>query len=368
MISNSSGYNKSNCVARVVQRLRMFFIHCLDIMLHTNSYYAWHILSRRLTKEWEKQIAQHYTSAPNPKKPSSNSDSKQVIFICNGTILSGGWADRLRGIISTFMLCKENGWQFKLLFNHPFPLELFFIPNTYDWRIDEKDVVYDRAYATYVPLEITSESDFQARKQKEWLQSRIASAATPQVHVYTNAMFSYNGDFSSAFHELFRPSERLQQAVDKQLAALGQGYVSVSARFLNAFGDFTDTADMHPLDEPLRSQLLGNCMQCLERLHKLNPGKPLLVNSDSRTFLAEAARLPYTHIVQGTITHIDTECAESGSLYERYEKTLLDYLLIANAERMYRIDGKWLHTSGYPLSASKVYGRPFVAVEYQCQD
>lgn len=97
----------------------------------------------------------------------------------------------------------------------------------------------------------------------------------------------------------------------------------------------------------------------------MHPDKRILVNSDSMRFLNEADQLAYTYIVSGTITHIDTECNDAASLYERYEKTILDYLLISNAEHIYRIDGKWLHTSGYPLSASRINDRPFTILRYE---
>lgn len=330
--------------------------------LHGNRYYSWYVSSRKLTNAWEEQLMDYYSKdcavQANPKA------GKTVVFICNGTILSGGLADRLKGIISTYMLCKERGWQFKLLFSSPFPLELYLIPNRYDWMIKAEDVMFDLANATPIPLEISEESNYQAHKQKQWLRERISSAKTPQVHIYTNAMFSYLGDFSTAFNELFRPSERLQRTIDTQLDILKHNYVSISARFLNNLGDFTDTVDIEPLPKQQQEQLLSGCMECIRRCHELHPDKCILVNSDSKRFLDEASRLPYTYVVPGTITHIDTECNDTGSLYERYEKTILDYLLIANATHIYRIDGKWLHTSGYPLSASRINNRPFTILRY----
>lgn len=353
----------------------MFFDRYLHTILHSNRYYLWYVFSRKLTKAWLQQLLCHYTNSPKvqDKKDADKGNeqtnaTKQVIFICNGTILSGGLADRLKGILSTYMLCKEEGWQFKLLFNNPFPLQLFLQPNTYDWLIPESEVSFDLAEATPIPLEISAESTYQAHKQKEWLRHRISAAKTPQVHVYTNAMFSYLADFSATFHQLFRPTDMMLQALEREKAHLQPGYVSISARFVNVLGDFTDTVDCAPLSEAEKKKLLNACMQCIERCHDLNPNKHILVNSDSSTFLAEAARLPYTYIVPGTITHIDTECTECDSIYKRYEKTILDYLLISEAETIYRIDGKHLHTSGYPLSAAKINNRKFVILEIKSEE
>lgn len=354
---NNRQTGNNNIIRKVQQRLSQ----CLHTVLHGNRYYLWYVFSRKLTKAWRQQLSAVYSSGNAPEYQGSD---KMVIFICNGTILSGGLADRLKGIISTYMLCKERGWQFRLFFNSPFPLELYLVPNKYDWRIGEGDVIFDLAHSTPVPLEITAESCYQAQKQKQWLEKKISKATTRQVHVYTNAMFSYMGDFGEAFHELFRPSERMQQALDAQQARLNHSYVSISARFLNAFGDFTDTVDSEPLSPELQQQLLGDCMKCIEHCHDQHPDKLILVNSDSKIFLDEAKHLTYTYVVPGTITHIDTECHDAESLYARYEKTILDYLLISHAEHIYRIDGRWLHTSGYPLSASRIYNRPFTVIRY----
>lgn len=348
--------------SRFPKRVFRFMLSCWQRITHANRYYMWYVFSRMLSQAWQKQLESHYTgTAPSPSEV-SRKENKQVIFICNGTLLSGGLADRLKGIISTYILCKEQGWQFKLLFTDPFPLELFLVPNTYDWVISEAEVRYDRTYSTPIALEISEESTYQAHKQKAWLHRQIAKASTPQVHIYTNAMFAYHDDFSTAFNELFRPSERLQQHINSELEALHHSYVSISARFLNVLGDFTDTAESLPLPEQEQHELLNRCLHCIERCHELHPGRLILVNSDSLRFLNEAKALPYVYTVDGTITHLDTECTAASSLYERYEKTMLDYLLISTAESIYRIDGKWLHTSGYPLSASKIHNRPFITL------
>lgn len=332
-------------------------------MLRSNRYYLWYVLRRKLSEEWQRQLNACYKNSYTAIND-SNCNTKEVIFVCNGAILSGGLADRLKGILSTYILCKEKGWQFKLLFNDPFPMEIFMVPNTYDWTIDKENVFFDRSHSTPITMEITEESPYQARKQKQWLSQQIAKARTPQVHIYTNAMFAYIYDFSAAFKELFRPSERLQKTISKQLDALQHSYVSISARFLNVLGDFTDTVQIDPLPERIQQELLNRCIRCIQHCHELNPGKTILVNSDSKTFLKEASKLPYTYVTKGLITHLDTDCNDAETIYERYEKTMIDYLLISEAEIIYRIDGKWLHASGYPLSASRIHNRPFITLNY----
>ena len=117
-------------------------------MLLSNKHYNWHVFSRHLSNIWQKEVERHYSMQVSQyNRTNSSSGRKTVIAMYNGWIESGGWADRLKGIISTYILCKENGWNFKILYVHPFHLEQYIGTGTYDWHIAEEDVVYVRPYA-----------------------------------------------------------------------------------------------------------------------------------------------------------------------------------------------------------------------------
>ena len=62
-----------------------------------------------------------------------------------------------------------------------------------------------------------------------------------QLHIYTNAGFVYDYGYSVLFNELFKTSERLQKSIDFYLKDIGSNYISISARFLDLFGDFNET-------------------------------------------------------------------------------------------------------------------------------
>lgn len=286
-----------------------------------------------------------------------------VISINNGFVEGGGLADRLRGIISTYMAAKELKREFKLLFTCPFDLSLFLIPNEVNWRIDESDVIFSGTQSKVVVLDSVIGSKEHGRRQKEWLVNELNDSREYQTHVYTNALFSYYDNYSKYFNELFKPSDRLQKAINKQLDILGKDYISVSLRFLNLFNDFNETHGLSTerYTEEFRNQVRNRCIEKIEALHHKYPDKKILVNSDSTSFLTSASGLDYVYVIPGTITHID---AEKDGTYETFEKTFLDFFMIANASHIYLLQTPPMHQSGYPYAASFVYQRPFEIIKF----
>lgn len=327
-------------------------------MLLANKYYNWYVFSRQLSNALKRQIEPHYpiTAASSP-----NTEHKTVVVVHNGWTESGGLADRLRGIVSVYMLCKEAYWDFRIHFTHPFPLEMFLEPNTYDWHISSQQMCYTRPATTPVCLEVGSESHWQQQKQRAYLKHLIEATQSQQVHVYTNALFAYKEGFRAAFHELFKPSEKLRQAIQQEQSMLGDGYVSVSARFMGALGDFKDTMQTGVLPPEKKKQLIDACIREVEHIHQIHPTVKVLVNSDSSTFLQQVQQLPYVYTIPGTITHLDVTEKEvkPEKVYQTYEKTLLDFFMIAHAQHIYRLEGRWMRASGFPYAASLVYEHPF---------
>ncbi|MBO5263952.1 MAG: hypothetical protein J6B18_06845 [Bacteroidaceae bacterium] len=99
----------------------------------------------------------------------------------------------------------------------------------------------------------------------------------------------------------------------------------------------------------------------LELLHRLHPQKPILVNSDSKTFLQAAAGLGYTYVVPGEISHIDNKSNTGGD--NANDKVFTDFLLIANAGSIYLFKtNRLMFTSGFPKQASLINRRPYYKV------
>ena len=329
----------------------------LRAMLHSNRYYSWYVVARNRSQAWLAQMNRHYT---NESVCIDSAKRKTIIFICNGMIEHGGLADRLRGIVSTYALCKDMEVDFRLLFTSPFPLTDYLLPNLYDWRTDPAEVHFNFQYADRVALEISEESEWQAERQYRYLRRCIERAAKPEVHVCTNAHFSYLRDFHTLFHELFRPAERLEAELAQCQVALGTNYISLSARFIGGLGDFTDTLSCGELPAEHKQRLINSCIEAIKHLHEEHPDQHILVCSDSEHFLRVASSLSYTYTYAGEIHHLDVQATQAG--YASYEKTFVDFLLISRATEVCRLDGRWLHSSGFPRMASLIGNRPFRSI------
>lgn len=322
-----------------------------------NRYYYWYVVRKQREKKQTSILLEKYER----KRMNKGEHDSFVLNIYDGDIKSGGLADRLRGIVSTYSVCKEKGLNYKLKFTDPFPLTDFLVPAKYDWTIPDEEISFDTDYTHIVVLDTTEESSYQKTKQERFLKNRL-SKLSGQIHVYTNAAFSYNKDYSSLFDELFMPRKRLQETINNHLENIGKSYISVSARFLNLLGDFNEPYGYkESLSDEQAEALMQKVFSQVESLHREYPQKKILVNSDSRRFLSYSKKHDYVYVVPGKVAHIDN--TDTNYSYEQYEKTFLDFYLIANAERIFLIKGQDMFESGYPLAASKIYNKPFKILE-----
>ena len=259
-------------------------------------------------------------------------------------------------------MCKQLDIKFRLVFNNPFELKEYLEPNNYNWLEDNLNLRYDIPKDNILILDATQDSPYQKMKQKKWLQ-RLLSKRNGQIHVYTNAAFSYDYGYHELFHELFKPTDRLQSAIDKQLSAIDSRYISISCRFLNLLGDFNETHgyDNH-LPEEEKETILSSVLMQVEKLHLKHPDCKILCNSDSVTFLKRVLQFDYTYVIPGEVTHIDAKGSHGD--YHKYEKTFLDFFMIANADHIYLLKTGQMFKSGYPYAASKLYNKPFDTISF----
>lgn len=327
--------------------------------IKSNPYYAWYITCTQRNKYLESLLQGIYCTN---NKASYTLDDKYVICPFEGNLQAGGLADRIRGIIAVYAICKELNLNFRLYFAHPFKLQDYLMPNKYDWQIDKKDIVYEKPYTKVLILEITQDNKYQRKKQYEKIRNNL-SKTFKQYHIYTNTSCFYGSRYSVLFKELFKLSPRLSAAIEKQKTHIGQTYISVSCRFLDLLGDFNETYGRYLClaDEEREEYILRNISQ-LNKLHVAYPNCKILVNSDSRTFLDRVKQLSFVYVNPGNITHIDNEYKDT--CYETYEKTFVDFFMIANANKIFLLKTGMMHKSGYPYSASLIYNKPFEIIEY----
>jgi hypothetical protein len=92
-------------------------------------------------------------------------------------------------------------------------------------------------------------------------------------------------------------------------------------------------------------------MAQLTIIKEKHPRQRLVICSDSTTFIREAQRHFDIVTTPGTISHIGNDDVHN---YEYYEKTFLDFYIIAGASEVYLLKGPHMMKSGFPYAAALV--------------
>ena len=275
------------------------------------------------------------------------------VFMVDGKMRHGGLFDRLKGAISIYAISKVQRKRFSIYFVVPFRLEEYLVPNQYDWRIDDGNMVY----SFFSSRPIIAYSEF----RNPW---RLFKSYQGQTHFYfgsdiiesINQRFGTSLEWTTLFHELFRPSDYLIQHVDKVKAEIGTQYFAVHFRFMNLLGDKVENDEDTKLSEDERKELINSCLIKIKELC-FSIKIRAVVLSDSMVFLQEVKKeLPAVYIVSGNARHIGTagKTTDDDNL-----KLFTDMYLMIDAQKVYSIVGKRLYPSAFPEYSSKIGNKLF---------
>ncbi len=293
--------------------------------------------------------------------PRATNKTKQIICMLDGRRPHGGLADRLRGIVSTYYIAKQLGYDFRVNFVHPFPLIDYLVPNKVDWRISQEELCYNSEDAE--PMFCGSQATHvETWFQKTWIRKRCLKAHK-QLHVYTNAHVLTNKKYSLIFSELFKPSERLENALTyyrKQLES--ENYITISLRFIGLLGDFYEKDERYITPEE-QEVLMQRCVEKIQQIHqKYAPTQKVLLTSDSTRFLHYASeRLAFIYYIPGEVVHIDYQDATSD---DTNMKLFVDMFMISRSERAFLLQTGKMYNSGFPRRAAQMGGVPFKHIRF----
>jgi hypothetical protein len=309
------------------------------------------------TLETRREFAEYYNSgeilpADYPKT---------VIYMADGRAFSGGLADRFRGIVSTYKLCKALNIAFKIHFISPFVLKDFLLPNNYDWSISPGEICYN--WKQTKPCFIYTANN-SMKRQTFWAR-HFFKARCKQIHVYTNMVIAEK-EYGGLFWELFRPTPKLERLVDYNRKRItpngGGGYISVAFRFLQLLGDFTEPDSSYPvLPDNEKKVLIQKCVDHLREIYRENDCACVLVTSDSITFLEEAKRLSFVYVIPGEICHAGQhQNADNDAVM----KVFLDYFLLSCSRKIYLVVEDQMYQSGFSYRAALHSNIPFIIKRY----
>ena len=274
-----------------------------------------------------------------------------IVYMADGSMLHGGLSDRLRGCVSLYYIAKKLKIPFKIYFVSPFHLKEFLVPNKYNWTIEDENMDFslDNTNVVYIynrdlPLEHTF--------QERYLKERIIPQK--QNHIFTNIDLR-DRNFSSLFHELFRPTDELALLLQKHRERIGTDYVSMVYRFQQLLGDFKEgNYPVLKLEE--QRMLIQKCRNAISKIHEKHPNKKILVTSDSSTFLESVKDVEYVYVIEGKVFHMDFNTIAS---HLPYMKSFLDLFMLSDSKIVYLVRAGLMYNSGFAKRASLINNIPY---------
>lgn len=155
----------------------------------------------------------------------------------------------------------------------------------------------------------------------------------------------------------------LEEHLESIKKDIGNNYYAAVFRFQNLLGDFKEYHYKSLDDKDKAQELINKCMESIMNLRKEHGNKPLLITSDSVTFLKKVAKIQGVHIIPGKLIHMDGQKDNiPDNSFEIYMKSFLDFYMLCGAEKIYRIGTPYMYPSEFPVYAAKVNNIPFESI------
>lgn len=280
-----------------------------------------------------------------------------VYFIIDPKQKQAGFADRIKAIVNTYEIAKNNSLDFKIYFEHPFPLSKYLIPNRHDWSCKYDDInrsVFSSRLKGYHYV-------YELPKWKKgyqyhvlWYRGQDMIRRMCEIDGGGNPLVRWQKKFKNNFDELFRYSPYLLKLIDS--AKLKEkSYISVHLRFVNSIGMFEGNTKKYPiLPGNLQELLINKCLAQIEIIKNNHAGMPVYIFSDSERFINIAKERGYKVLEGGPIGHI----AHSNS-DQIQDKAMLDFFVMGRSNKVYSIVNKGMYAGVYSEYAALIGGAPF---------
>lgn len=290
-----------------------------------------------------------------------------IIYMSDGRVRCGGLGDRLHGILSLYYYCQKNDIPFKINFCEPFRLKEYLEPNEINWDIDPDDLCYNFHGAEPLLMACSFKSNKGTQQQEadfmyRYLKYKIKKESTKEYHIYTNMHYACRPDlYSSLFHKLFKPSQRLMNAINWNKERIGNKYISVTLRFQNLLGDFSE-GKYPTLNEEEQNKLIEKVKNKIVFMHNnMHNNCKILITSDSRKFLDVMDKESWVYTIPGKLVHMTYTPIHD---FETHLKSFVDLFMLANADKLYLLVTDKMFHSGFAESASLIYNKPYEIIEF----
>ena len=250
-----------------------------------------------------------------------------------------GLADRLKAIIGCYYIAKTNGYKFKII-DMQDNLPTYLTPSKINWLAKFEEIEYSLQDTRLLAYSASAcNPNFKLRKNKQY-----------QCHIYRGDDlfyqngFEYQNTFHILFNELFAPSKYIKDLIN-QIHLTAKEYIAVHIRFVNALEAF-ESSRYPTLSASKAEALIKRCLEAINIIiheEKL----PVVVFSDSKYFLERVKETKAIVIGTDNITHMSFNNSK-----EALSKMYIDFFLISQAAKTYRLLAKELRETNFSVYAS----------------
>ena len=287
---------------------------------------------------------------------STKHEKKRIIICFDGKVPHGGLVDRLKGIISFYEVSKLIHSDFKILFDHPFELESFLIPNEIDWRINKAEIRYN-VFSTKIFYLI---NNFNCNPI-----DLIKTTNAKIILIYCNVDYlpilykeknreEINVIWRKSYLELFKPSDYLLSNIVR-LPKVER--IVIHTRFTSLMGDFKDTTKIE-LNNQEKYNLIQKVVSKIEEVSKEYSGATKYVLSDSETFLNHIRENSGFKTLGGIPYHLEN----NNRSKENHLKTFLDFYFIIESDTVCFMKIGPMYNSNFSRYASIIGSNKFISL------
>ena len=280
------------------------------------------------------------TQIPTTSRPSK----KYLRYECDGSGC-GGWADRLKGILSSYAFALLTDRQFSLKMTQPCNLDQIFLPNKIDYRETAINLINE---TNHVYLHLIDQNEF--REKANEINLLDLHKDKEVIHIKTNNIlinkfsenkylkekinqlgfkpdeFKFRLLFPKWYHDLFKWTPKLKEKYDKTIKELGDSKLICAQ--IRIGGKRPHVSDDYQYNQMNVIEKFWHFMN-ETFINKLSSKEKyrIFISTDTEKVLEEADRVfgnDKMIKIPGLHTHLDRE-SNLGNNCERVEKTFLDF-------------------------------------------
>lgn len=285
-----------------------------------------------------------------------STENRVILYYADGSPDCPGLADRLKAMVTGYSIARKNCYNYYIFHHLGFKIEDYLIPNEINWLIEKKDICLGLNHLRFLWFTTRIE-----KLDPRYSEYHLHFAQDSTESLTEEDQEEYN--FSKLFHQLFKPTDYLKGLIDKtrnRLQIDENGYIAVHVRFLDFFETVEskrDTAFTKHARAEEQAEMIHSIQLTLQKLHTESGGLPILLLSDSNTFL-NTEHAQYIHTIPGEVGHI---YSKEGNK-EITDRAFIDMFLISEAKLVYNIIGPGTYASGYSYMGARIGSKPFSRV------